>query len=241
METINFMERIKNLQEMQKKKRIKYTKPKCKTCNDTYNVLNPITGCYYECACVKRDKAIKQWGELGMDVNNPKTFANFEETDIEITIAKLKAVDYATEFNGKQSFLIVGQSGSGKTHLCQAIFKELIQKDVFIKPMIYREKIIELKQSINDVEYTKEMQRLKNADVLFIDDLFKGGFTESDIRIMFELIDYRYRKNLPVIVSTELNKEKLLNIDEALASRIFQMSKNYTVIIAKNSNSNFRL
>ena len=37
-----------------------------------------------------------------------------------------------------------------------------------------------------------------------IDDLFKGSISKSDVNIVFELLNYRYFNNLPVIVSTEL-------------------------------------
>ena len=57
---------------------------------------------------------------------------------------------------------------------------------------------------MDSVYYNKVMNRYKNARVLFIDDLFKGKITDSDINIMFELINFRYFNNLPVIVSCEM-------------------------------------
>jgi len=64
------------------------------------------------------------------------------------------------------------------------------------------------------------MNRYKNARVLLIDDLFKGSISKSDINIVFEIINHRYFNNLPVIVSTEKSFEELIEIDEAVGSRI---------------------
>jgi DNA replication protein DnaC len=65
--------------------------------------------------------------------------------------------------------------------------------------MPYREAITQIKQVINDEEeYQAQMNKLKNAPVLLIDDLFKwatkdGKVNESELRIMFELINFRYQ------------------------------------------------
>ncbi|MGL4760423.1 MAG: hypothetical protein ACRCWG_03110, partial [Sarcina sp.] len=66
---------------------------------------------------------------------------------------------------------------------------------------------------------------MNDADVLFMDDAFKGKITESDINIMFEIVNHRYLNNMPMIISTELNTDKLLDIDEGLGSRIIEMCK----------------
>ena len=94
--------------------------------------------------------------------------------------------------------------------------------------MGYRDVITQIKQNIMDeVYYNKVMNIYKNAQVLMIDDLFKGRITESDINIIYEILDYRYFKNLPVIVTTEKSIGDLLEIDEAIGSRLYEMSKNY--------------
>ena len=55
--------------------------------------------------------------------------------------------------------------------------------------MLYRHSITNLKQYIIDAEkYQNEMNLYKNAEVLFIDDLFKGKITESDINICLKLL-----------------------------------------------------
>lgn len=52
-----------------------------------------------------------------------------------------------------------------------------------------------------------------------------GKTTESDINIMFEIINYRYLNSKAIIVSSELTQDRLLDFDEAVGSRIIEMCK----------------
>lgn len=107
--------------------------------------------------------------------------------------------------------------------------------------MAYRNVITRFKQKImDDVYYDRELNRYAAARVLYIDDLFKGKITESDINIMYEIINYRYINRLPVIISTELFLKDLDECDEAISSRIMEMCKG-NVISLKEKELNYRL
>lgn len=137
--------------------------------------------------------------------------------------------------------MFLGQVGSGKTHLSLAICNKLMDDGVGVLYMGYRDVITYIKQNIMDSEvYERVMSRYKNAKVLLIDDLFKGSVSKSDVNIMFEIVNFRYFNNLPVIVSCEKDIEKLLEIDEAIGSRLIEMSKDYLVVM-KGSKLNFRV
>ena len=100
--------------------------------------------------------------------------------------------------------MFLGQVGSGKTHLAIAISNLLLDKGIGVIYMPYRDSITNLKQSILDEEnYQREISKYKNAQVLLIDDLFKGRITESDVNIMYEIVNYRYFKNLPILTTSE--------------------------------------
>ena len=71
--------------------------------------------------------------------------------------------------------------------------------------MPYRDIIMGIKQNMLDSEmYNNTLNKYREIEVLLIDDLFKGQRTQSDLNIMFEIINYRYMNNLPMIISTEL-------------------------------------
>ena len=86
----------------------------------------------------------------------------------------------------------------------------------------------------------KYLNRYKNARVLLIDDLFKGNITPSDINIIFEIINYRYFNNKPIIVSTEKYKSDLLKIDEAIGSRILEMCDKFNIEV-RGKGLNYRI
>jgi DNA replication protein DnaC len=107
--------------------------------------------------------------------------------------------------------------------------------------MPYRDVVTSLKQNMIDEEYYKKtLSKYQTCEILLLDDLYKGKINETDINIMFELINYRYLNHLPIIVSTEFTVEKLLSFDEAIGSRIYEMAKNFIVEIEGTEN-NYRL
>lgn len=137
--------------------------------------------------------------------------------------------------------MFLGQVGSGKTHLSLAIANKLMDDCVGVVYMSYRDVIMRFKQNVmNEDEYVKLMNRYKKAKVLLIDDLFKGSVTKSDVNIVFEIVNFRYFNNLPVIVSCEKCVEELLDIDEAIGSRLIEMSKDYLMQM-KGRKLNYRI
>lgn len=107
---------------------------------------------------------------------------------------------------------------------------------------MWREDSVILKSLVNTSEYTERFKEFKKADILYIDDLFKGdGTTAADIKLAFELIDFRVRQCLKTIISTELDENALIACDQAIAGRIFQMSKRFRLVIPKDIRKNYRL
>lgn len=122
-----------------------------------------------------------------------------------------------------------------------AIANELMDDGVGVVYMSYREVVTKLKQNIMDeAYYNRVINRYKNARVLLIDDLFKGRISDSDVNIIFEIVNHRYFNNLPIIVSSEKSVDELIGIDEAIGSRLVEMSKNYLVKIS-GKKLNFRI
>lgn len=143
--------------------------------------------------------------------------------------------------NPDKWLFVSGPSGCGKTHLCTAVVGKLTQKKIPVWYMLYREEIERLKPVswTDDEEREWLMARYKKAGSLYIDDLFKGGATKADIKVMFELIDYRYRENLRTIISTEFSLKELADIDTAIAGRISEMSKK--ALVKNDKSRNYRM
>lgn len=211
---------------------------KCEKCRDMLFILQG-DGSAKECECRQLRIAQEKLKASGISEEfRNKKFENYKyDKSTETMEAFLTAKNYTKEFEDirvacRKSCLLSGQVGSGKTHLGMAIANNLLDKSIGVIYMPYRSIITNLKQSITDeYNYQSEIKKYKNAQVLLIDDLFKGRITESDINIIYEIVDYRYFKNLPMIVTTEKTIENLLDIDEAIGSRIYEMSKDYVVTI----------
>ena len=156
------------------------------------------------------------------------------------------ATRYVNDISNKipsrnNSLLLCGQVGSGKTHLSMGVANKLMEKGIGTIIMHYSQDIIKLKQNRMDKEYyIRLVSRYKRAKVLLIDDLFKGSVTESDKSIIFEIIDYRYFNQKPIIITTEKTCEELLTIDEAIGSRIIEMSTGH-IVENKGAKTNYRL
>jgi len=144
--------------------------------------------------------------------------------------------------NSRQnSIALLGQPGAGKTHLLTAIANYLMRiKNVPVLYFPYVEGFNDLRDDFDKLE--EKLERMKNIDVLFIDDLFKpvgkddkGNIkpkaTEWQIEQMYSVINYRYLNYKPILVSSELTLDELADVDEALGSRIYEMCSDFTVVI----------
>jgi DNA replication protein DnaC len=229
----------------------------CNICKDTEWIINPETNSARECKCreAKQYQRILQASGIS-EAFRQKTFDNFNEVNGTIKATKEMAIRYCKDFaqiknTENNSIAFLGQVGSGKTHLSIAIANELMKQNIGVRYMQYREDIMRIKQSAMDEEnYNREIGKFKMATVLLIDDLYKGAVSknrmgydvvnEADLRAIFEIINYRYLKKMPIIVSSEYTVDKLLNFDEAIGSRIIQMCKGH-IIELEGQELNYRL
>lgn len=180
-----------------------------------------------ECECMEQRRAIRRMSDSGLaDAVSRYSFNNYQTNDAETKSIKQKAKQFVS--HGK-CFLICGQSGSGKTHICTAICNELIKTGYGCKYFIWRKDAAELKSMVNSGEdFQKALNKLYNVPVLYIDDFLKGTISDADINIAGLIIDGRYRNpNGKTVISTELPINIIVEKDEALGGRIIEMSKGY--------------
>jgi DNA replication protein DnaC len=62
------------------------------------------------------------------------------------------------------------------------------------------------------------------------------------VNLAFQIINYRYQdKTKATIISSELSTLELMQIDEAVGSRIHERSKAYRIFIEHDPTKNYRL
>lgn len=231
---------------------LKTSQYKCNCCKDTGWILvskensAPLA---VSCECRELAKQRSEWIASGIDPEDSAlTFSNFSVWNESSRKAKETAIKFYQNFDSirnlrNNSILFCGQAGSGKSHLCVALAFNFMRKDIRVVYMPYRTVITDLKQNLMDdyKGYKKMILRYQECEVLLIDDLFKGKINDSDINIVFEILNHRYINRLPIIVSTEFSTRKLIDYDEAIGSRIYEMCRDYRVEIEKIRDNNYRL
>jgi len=168
-----------------------------------------------------------------------RTFENFIVND-KNRYAYETAKKYSTEFEKHKKdglgLIFVGSYGTGKTHLAAAICHELIKQNyqpIFGTMITLLEKI----KATYDDEYAKEneeqvIDKYTRCDLLVIDDLGKERPTEWAIEKLYYIINTRYERNLPIVITTNYSIDKLINrltvkdnveTAEAIVSRLYEM------------------
>ncbi len=140
-------------------------------------------------------------------------------------------------------FYIGGQVGSGKTHICTAVVRNIAYlNNMSFEYILFNQKMTELKQmKFEEKEkYQEILNRLIEIDILFIDDLFKFEPTKSDLDILFDIINNRYLNNKICVISSEKFISDIYKIDSATWSRIIEKSS-CVLEIEHNENKNYRL
>ena len=150
---------------------------------------------------------------------------------------------------------IGGQPGCGKTHICTAICGDYIKRGAQTIYTTHQMLLQELKRNAVDDEYNEVLDKYGTVPVLYIDDFFKPIYevnrrtgerkrmppSAADVKHTFEVINMRLVKNLITIMTSELYLDEIMDIDEALGSRIKQKcGAAYVVDIAYKGERNYR-
>lgn len=210
-----------------------YECPKCKDIGYIITGRNTAREC--ECVVQRRINRLIKASQITEGFKK-LTFKNFiTKGKPQVIIDAYKcAANYCKRFpeirnTRHNSICLLGQPGSGKTHLLIAASNYLLKRGIGVLYFPYREGFDEIKDDLDALE--EKASRMKEVDVLFIDDLYKRGATEFEIKTMFSVINHRYLNHKPIMVSSEFLEDDLLDIDEALGSRILEMAKDFTVPI----------
>ncbi len=226
----------------------KYECPKCRDTGFVYRTDEKGYEIASRCECYELRRSRDMMRRSGISAEfQKKNFDNFAtKQNAQLANAKDKAMQYVehfgqTEHDRYNSIMFTGQVGAGKTHLGTAICGALMKHGVAVIYMAYRNAVTKIKQNIIDeAVYNRKLNQYTSARVLYIDDLLKGRLTDTDINIMYEIVNYRYMNNMPIIISTEKSPNELLAFDEAIGSRLIEMCRG-NIIQLQGKELNYRL
>ncbi|WP_277714590.1 ATP-binding protein [Bacillus atrophaeus] len=220
----------------------------CPACKDQGGFLKKQNGqdIWAVCGCVGERKVRRMLGASEITAEFSKlSFEGFHTAGKPQAV--IDAYECAAEFvehfqdiqsARKNSIALLGQPGSGKTHLLTAAANRLMKTQHV--PVVYFPFVEGFTDLKNDFDLLEaKLSRIKQSGVLFIDDLFKPvngkpRATDWQIEQMYSVINYRYLNHKPILLSSELTVEELVRVDEALGTRIYEMCSDYLVIIKGN-------
>ena len=212
-----------------------------KTEYDFYELFNVF------CDCQKIRKSIRNLKNSGLEgVMKKYTFENFNAEEQWQKSLLETAKTYLSVENNKW-FFVGGQSGSGKSHICSAICIELLRRGKELKYMLWRDEVRKIKS--DNLDGGELIEKYKDVEVLYIDDLFKNGIvngyehqmpTQADINIAFEILNAREHRGKITIISSESTIYDLFDIDEATAGRIKDNCSCFVTNISKSEGKNYR-
>lgn len=121
----------------------------------------------------------------------------------------------------------MGSPGTGKTYLCSAILPWIhgkVNNYYYVKESNF---LIMLRECIDKGwDYSSEIQNRFDHEFLLFDDFGSCGFNEWRCEVLFSLVDYRYEKGLPTVITSNLTKEEIVKnmgvlMGKRMASRLF--------------------
>lgn len=193
------------------------------------------------CSCREKRQIIRNAHSSNLGELLQKRFSNFRiEEDWQKVMVKA-ARDFAAE-GGKEWLAMLGQTGCGKTHLCSAAANQLLNMGRKVVYMLWTTDARQLKRLSMEEGYDRMFDRFRKADVLYIDDLFKGKITDADVQLCYDLLNFRYNDSrLTTILSSELSLEQIQAVDGAIAGRIRERCGKNFVTVSPDPNKNWRL
>lgn len=118
--------------------------------------------------------------------------------------------------------ILQGGVGTGKTHLAYAIAGAVLAQGYSVYAHTTPDLLDKLRSGYQDDTYDQWMDQLCNVDLLVLDDLGTERSTEWASQALFQVINYRYSKRLPMVVTTNLKLEDARQMDARMASRLLE-------------------
>lgn len=202
---------------------VKYS---CKTCSDSGYIDGKMCTCFRE-ALLRENILSSGIGKL----IDRQSFENFtldgydddtrEVMNANFIIAKRFAQTFSHE---SKNLLLIGPTGTGKTHLSTAIAKTVIElgyEVIYDSAQNIMSAFEEDKFKSGFGPYEPKSTKYLECDLLIIDDLGTEFISTFTLSSLYNLLNSRMNKSLPTVISTNLDRSALEKVyEDRIFSRI---------------------
>lgn len=168
-----------------------------------------------------------------------KTLEDFEFS-FNPKIPKAKVIDLATcQFVArKESVLLVGPSGVGKSHIAQAFGHRACRLGFSVLYLTANKLFAELRAARADRSYDRKLLRFTNPALLIVDDLGLRPLRHEEPEDLYEVIRQRYERGAVILTSNRAIEEwPALFGDVLLASAAMDRLLHHAHILAIEGDS----
>jgi DNA replication protein DnaC len=147
-------------------------------------------------------------------------FASYDATHNPRALAAVQAWTSDAARASLPWLLLYGGMGSGKTHLLAAAFNALMAEGRYPLYTLVPALLDHVRDGLDDAkpgEYGARFRAVRETPILILDDLGAEKRSEWSDELLFKLLDYRYRQELPTAVASNLIPADL---EERIASRL---------------------
>lgn len=202
--------------------------PVCETCGDAgvllkYPLGHPRYGEVVSCpdceAGRERDRMLLEKRLAFAEI--PPELARWRLSDVEVRHPDVaRAAEFMLEHghipmrSGKLYYgmYLHGEVGTGKTVIAAALTNEMVLNGQYALFISVPDMLLFLKAAFGRErgEYERRFETIRSAPVLVLDDLGTERPTDFTVETLWMIVDYRITRRLPVIVTSNLTPEALI-------------------------------
>jgi DNA replication protein DnaC len=166
---------------------------------------------------------------------------NIEEQEC-LTLRQLNQLRELNWLEQQFNLILLGPPGSGKTHTSIGLGIEAIQKGYKVTFTTMGELVHLLKTEEFIQKSQIQIKRLKESDLVIIDDLMYMAMDQREANLFFHLINYLYERT-SIILTSNKGPEQWVELmgDQGITTAILDRLLHRVEVIPLNENDSWRL
>ena len=145
-------------------------------------------------------------------------------------------------YQNRENLLVIGETGSGKTHLAIALGKKLCSENISVIFFSVNLLFEECQAERAAGRYLNLVKRIKQTAVLILDDFGLRNYSHEEANVLVDLLEERYQKG-SVILTSQVDPKgwKKLFEDPVIADAITdRLTKPAKIVVFKGKDISYR-